>query len=1042
MDGSRGRYGETDANSDLTIDFGFFKPMSIGNRVFYDDGGTNGNLNNGVMDGDEEPIENVRVELYRDDGDDIFDAGDTRVHWDITDSEGYYLFDNLSPRYKYFVHIPPGNFNADFDHDSDAGTAALTYGALQGWYSSTLEDAESSGTDVNDNGVNNKHPEVNGITSGIIELTWDGEPDTETQFSGDITNPNDGTEDDNDPTTWDGPESRGRWNESDDNSNLTVDFGFIPPLSLGNRVWIDDGTDNSADAGFVLSQFNNGIMDGDEVGREDVVLNLYFDANGDGDYDDTVDGVDESDVYRTTTTDADGYYLFDGLPEGKFKVEIAASNFSGGALDGHQSSTDAEQAAPPAEDGEDMDDNGIDPTSPGDAVFSDTFTLSYDGEPQDDDDISGDTTTYGANGIGRFGEVDASSNLTLDFGFVQTHSIGNIVWRDADNSGTINGPDDTNPGIAGVTVHLYADSNIDGAPDDLDGNGFDPVSDALVTTTTDVEGYYLFDNLPAGNYIVGIPASNFAGGAELEGLRSSTGTPSDATYTNPADNNPTNGEDDKQDHGIDPASPTDAVYSATITLKEDATEDEEHNETDFSTDTSTYGPNSIGNYNETDATSDITVDFGFFGGTDNSFSIGNQLWFDDGLDNSNNPAGSINDGVRDSNEKPVVGARVELFRDGNGNNKPDTLEYMRFDVTDSNGFYLFDNLDPGNYFVVVVAENFGDALFDPDGPTNPLPEATPVLQGWFSSQPTGTELVGVNNGTNTADIDNDDNGENVNKPESVGVTSGVITLTYDSTDISYPEPSGEAPVNSGGTDLGLSHNPTAWDGTNGYGRFNEIESTSNMTVDFGFIPPMSIGNRVWIDDGAGESTFGAGYNNGELDGTETGVENVEVYLYQGTTLLDTTTTDSNGYYLFDRVQPGSNYTVLVTADNFSASGPLEHYQSSTGSPPADDDNDILDDGVDDATYLTNGISSSTFTMSYDDEPTDENDLPVPGDREHADNVGPYGQEDDDSNLSIDFGFFRPRSLGNRLWFDTNNDGQINAGEQPVSGWCGCQPLSG
>ena len=38
-------------------------------------------------------------------------------------------------------------------------------------------------------------------------------------------------------------------------------------------------------------------------------------------------------------------------------------------------------------------------------------------------------------------------------------SIGNRVWRDADNSGTINPPDDTNPGIGGVTVNLYRDTN-------------------------------------------------------------------------------------------------------------------------------------------------------------------------------------------------------------------------------------------------------------------------------------------------------------------------------------------------------------------------------------------------------------------------------------------------------------------------------------------------------------------------------------------------------------------------------------------------------
>ena len=363
---SRGRQNERDENSDLTIDFGFFKPMSIGNRVFYDDGGTTGTLNNGIMDGDEAPVENVRVELYRDDGDGAFDAGDSLVNYDETDANGYYLFDQLPPG-DYFVHIPSSNF--------------VTAGALQGWYTSDLED--TSDTDSNDNGENNAHPQVNGVTSNLLTLAEDAEPTGETELSGDTTPAGDGF----DPTAWDGPESRGRWNESDDNSNLTIDFGFIPPLSLGNRVWIDDGSISAA-PGVDLTQFNNGIMDGDEVGREDVVLNLYFDANGDGDYDDTVDGVDESDVYRTTTTDADGYYLFDGLPEGRFYVEVDADNFdSGDALYRYQSSADQ---AGFDDEITDMNDNGEDDSDYlTNGISSRNFVLDYENEPTGEDASAG-----------------------------------------------------------------------------------------------------------------------------------------------------------------------------------------------------------------------------------------------------------------------------------------------------------------------------------------------------------------------------------------------------------------------------------------------------------------------------------------------------------------------------------------------------------------------------------------------------------------------------------------------------------------------------
>ncbi len=1017
---SRGRYGETDANSDLTIDFGFFEPMSIGNRVFYDDGTGGGTLNNGIMDAGELPIENVRVELYLDDGDDTFDSGDTLVYWDITDSEGYYLFDNLTPD-DYFVHIPAGNFNDNFDHDSNGSTAVLAHGALQGWYSSALEGTEISGTDVDDNGVNDKHPEVNGITSGLLTLGWDSEPITESQFSNDITNPNDATADDYDPTSWDGLGASGRWNESDDNSNLTIDFGFIPPLSLGNRVWLDEGQ-ILASPYVDLTQFNNGVMDGAEAGVENVTLNLYYDADGDDSYDDVVDGVDEANVYRTTTTDASGYYLFDGLPEGKFYVEVTASNFgSSGALEGYQSSED--QVAFDDETA-DLNDNGEDDTSYlTNGISSRTFTLVYTSMPTDDNDIPASNPTnvaaYGADRIGRFGEVDSSSNLTLDFGFVQTHSLGNRVWRDSDNSGTINAVDDANPGIASVTLNLYAgiDAGNDGIPDDMT---------ILATTTTDSAGYYLFDNLPAGDYIVGIPASNFATTSDaLYGLHSSTGTPSSTTYTNPPESNP-----DSADHGIDTTTPPTAsteVFSHIVPLGDNEPAGESDLPDNTSANRTLYGDNLRGRYGETDATSDLTVDFGFFGGSDVPFSIGNYLWYDDGLDAGGNVVGTLNDGLRQAGELPVVGATVYLYRDGNANGTPDAGERLlsRSDVTDSDGFYLFDNLDPGTYFVQVTPANFAD---------------TGVLAGWYSSQPTGTETQDLDLDTSTDQLDQDDNGVNTDTPELNGVFSGAILLVR-GTD----EPLLESHL-SNDSSVAVGFDPTAGDGTGHIGRFGETDATSNMTIDFGFIPPMSVGNRVWIDDGADGSggVVLSEYNDGVMSATEAGVAGVRVELWRDSTFIRYTTTDATGYYLFDRLQPADNYYIHVADDNFGNTGvgdlvpgdPLQNYVSSFdgAAAPTDDDVDINDKGIDDANPLANSIISPVFEMSYENEPvtpTDETDISADTGTYGVGNVGLFGQTDVNSNLTLDFGFVQPRSVGNWLWFDTNNNGQFDASEQPV-----------
>jgi|GEM_PF-1541685 len=614
-------------------------------------------------------------------------------------------------------------------------------------------------------------------------------------------------------------------------------------------------------------------------------------------------------------------------------------------------------------------------------------------------------------------------------------SIGNRVWRDSDNSGTINAPDDTNPGIENVLVNLYADVNGDGIPDGA----------AIASTLTDSSGYYLFSNLPEGQYVVGIPASNFATSSDpLYGLRSSTGTPSSATYTNPPDGNP-----DSNDHGIDSAAilpaPSTEVFSATITLSSNA---EQKNESDLS-DNDRDGPAATrrGLNGESDGNSDLTVDFGFFGGSDVAFSIGNYLWYDDGTGGG---PGNLNNGIRDAGELPVAGARVELYRDGNGSGTAEGNEYIRFDVTDSNGFYLFDNLDPGTYFVLVAPGNFQDT-FDPDG-AGSMPSANGVLRGWYSSHPTGTETSNVNGGTTTAEIDVDDNGENTDTPEVQGVFSGPIVLTRD---IAFPEPSGETHLSnqpdpdSNPATLNLGINPTEYDGVNSRGRYLETDATSNLTIDFGFIPPMSLGNRVWFDSGAGETTFRSGFNNGIQDGTEPGVSGVRVELWRDTngtpglqvggatpdTYIRFEETDASGYYLFDNIQPGTDYYIHIPASNFASGQPLRNYISSTdatqATAPSDDLEDKDDNGVDNSNPAANGISSTVITMAYGTEPqtpANETDLSSNTALYGTNNVGLYGQTDTNSNLTMDFGFIRrPRSLGNYLWFDTGAGANTNNG---------------
>ena len=139
----------------------------------------------------------------------------------------------------------------------------------------------------------------------------------------------------------------------------------------------------------------------------------------------------------TTTTDANGNYLFANLPPGSYKVSV-------------------------------------------------TTPVGYSAT------VSGKGTAATGSSTGSATSANLVSNgdsdQTLDFGFVAspTVSVGNLVWKDVDRDGV---QDAGEPGIPGVTVTI---TKADGsAVTDVFGN-------AVTTTTTNSKGEYLFANLPPG----------------------------------------------------------------------------------------------------------------------------------------------------------------------------------------------------------------------------------------------------------------------------------------------------------------------------------------------------------------------------------------------------------------------------------------------------------------------------------------------------------------------------------------------------------------
>ncbi|NOZ71341.1 MAG: DUF11 domain-containing protein [Chloroflexi bacterium] len=208
-----------------------------------------------------------------------------------------------------------------------------------------------------------------------------------------------------------------------DEVNMTADFGYTRQAAIGDFVWYDSNSD--------------GIQDVAEPGIANVTLDLY-DVGPDG----VIGGGDDA-LIASTVSDADGGYLFPGLPPGIYYVDVTDVN---GQLSSYNQIV-ANQAQP-------------DPTGP--------ITLTT-------------------------GEVFKDA----DFAYVQTPLtpgnaiVGDTVWFDANADGW---QQPGEPGIPGVTVNLA-----EPGPDGIVGSGDDVV---IATTTTDETGNYLFTDVAPGTYFV------------------------------------------------------------------------------------------------------------------------------------------------------------------------------------------------------------------------------------------------------------------------------------------------------------------------------------------------------------------------------------------------------------------------------------------------------------------------------------------------------------------------------------------------------------
>ena len=313
----------------------------------------------------------------------------------------------------------------------------------------------------------------------------------------------------------------------DANGDGTIDFGFYSPVAVGNLVWLDRDADGTLDAGEQpLAGATVEILDVDgRAVRDSAAAPVALQITG-----------------------ADGTYLFGNLRPGEYKVSV----------------TPPDDSYFPSPTGADTDTNPADTDSQGVPAFglrrveSLPFELASGVEPgaQAAGAASGAPAARSAAASDTAGSPDPNTNLTVDFAFYRLMALGDRVWLDANNNGTLDA-DET--GLDGISMQLFYDRDSNGR---LEGVEVTPYS----TTVTADGGFYRFAELWPGNYLVVVP------------------TPP-AAY--PTSSTPTGAGVDNDDNGVQdrPGAP---VTSAWITLLAAAE--------------STAG-NTPG---------DFTVDFGFF----------------------------------------------------------------------------------------------------------------------------------------------------------------------------------------------------------------------------------------------------------------------------------------------------------------------------------------------------------------------------------------------------------------------------------------------
>ncbi len=991
-----------------TIDAGLYLPVTIGDTVFFDPSG------DGVQQAGEPGIAGVTVVLQYAGLDGLFGTADDNVTAAsaTTDAAGNYLFAGRAPgsyRVAVTTATVPNSLTANTTPTTQA-TGLLTSGtsdlARDFGFRGTASLGDRLWFDINGSGVQDGVATEPGVPGATVALTWAG-------FDGLL-----GTADDvplgtaittatgnytfanlpsgtflvtvvpaslpgNLAATYDldsllvNPDGKAVRVLAGGENATDVDFGYRGTSSIGDTVWYDVNGNGTQETGTVNEP---------GIGGATVVLAWAGNDNTPGTADD---------VTFTTTTDATGKYSFPGLPvigaSSKYAVTVTppaqytTQTFDADGVGSPNTST-LSLAAGTADIAQDFGYRGSANTGLGDFVWLDVNGNGRQdsGEPGIDGVTVQLLDTATGNVIGQ--------TVTAAGGAYQFPNLipGTYAVRFGTTDGTTNY---TRTLRTSPVATAGTDSNADAAtglsaPIPLTAGQFDRTLDAGLYVPVSIGDTLWYDANNSGT------ASPDAGEPGLTGVRvvldsagpdGLFGTPDDAT-------------------GVATAT-TDAAGQylfpgrapGTYRVRVDATT------LPPGLATPTFDLDGLGSANQADLVAvsgvdRLDADFSYRG----TATLGDRVWIDADGDGLQGPV-ALEPGL------PGVRVVARWFgQDGVANTADDVT---RTATTDATGAYLFTNLPAGQFRVSI----------DPTSLPGNLAATADLDSG--TTSPDGTTLTTLTPGQNRTDVDfgyrgpasigdtvwYDVDASGAQNNQEPGIAGATVVLTWAGTDdtpgtaddvtfttttdttgkYSFP---GLPVVGAGSlytvTVTPVAGYPTQTFDADGVGTANRSQLTlapteNNAAQDFGYrgTADTGLGNFVWDDTNG----------NGRQDLNEPGIVGVTVQLFTAdrSRLLAVTTTDAKGAYAFPGLAPSAvfgAYSVQFVAP----AGFVGTTLNSKVATPANDSN------ADRATGYTTPVALTV------------------------------GQFDD----SVDAGFYRPVTLGDRVWYDTNGDGQQAATNEP------------